>query len=133
MHSNQVSYRILNPTSTHYRPATCEEVDCDHFLNGWQVRVEGLPEELLHTARNSGRSFTEMRVSEGVTYLVFAPGQACFKAKTHLTNIGRNPLFVVDTPADNGRIRRRKHSSADSWGDDLHTHTDDLLGDLGIS
>lgn len=128
MQQNQIAHRILNPPETHFRPASCAEVNCDHYLNGWRVRIEGLPPELVHAARTSGRQYTELPVAEGETWLVFEAGQACFKAATHRTNVGRAPLYVVDTPADNGRARRRIHTSNDSWADDLHSHTDALLG-----
>jgi hypothetical protein len=128
MTANQVAYRILNPAETHFRPATCAEVNCDHYLNGWRVRIDSLPPELVHAARTSGRLYEELRVAEGETYLVFEAGQACFKASQHRTNVGRTPLYVVDTPTDNGRARRRIHTSNDSWADDLHSHTDALLG-----
>ena len=128
MNQNQVAYRILNPVQTHFRPATCAEVNCEHYLNGWRVRIDSLPPELVHVARTSGRQYEELRFAEGETYLVFEAGQACFKASQHRTNAGRTPLYVVDTPTDNGRARRRIHTSNDSWADDLHSHTDAVLG-----
>lgn len=128
MQPNLIAHRILNPPETHFRPASCAEVDCEHYLNGWRVRVEGLPPELVHTARTSGRRFEELQVAEGETYLMFEAGQPCFKAATHRTNVGRTPLYVVDTPQDNGRIHRRRHSSSESWTDDFHSHTDAILG-----
>lgn len=130
MNQNQVAYRILNPTESHFRPASCAEVNCEHYLNGWGVRINALPPEDVHAARTSGRRYKEVRVAEGETWLVFEPGQPCFKEKTHRANIGRTPLYVVDTPSDNGRARRRIHTSNDSWADDLHSHMDDVLGEI---
>lgn len=127
MNQNQVAHRILNPTNTHFRQATCAEVGCDHYLHGWRVRIETLPPELLHAARTSGRRFEELSIADGETYLVFTAGQPCFKSATHRTNIGRAPLYVVDTPQDNGRIHRRRHTSSDSWTDDFHSHTDAIF------
>lgn len=130
MNQNQLAYRILNPTDTHFRRATCAEVGCAHYLKGWRVRIDTLPPELVHAARTSGRRHEELTVAEGETYLVFEAGQPCFKAATHRTNVGRTPLYVVDTPQANGRVFRRRHTSSDSWGDDLHTHTDAIFGEL---
>lgn len=124
MHSNQLAYKIH--ANVDYVPATCEEIDCEHYRNGWQVRVEGLPPELLHTARTSGRRYTELQVSDGVTYLAFEAGQPCFQAAAHRKTRGHSPLFVVG--GREGLIR--KHGNADSWADDLRTHQDNILGKL---
>lgn len=128
MNPNQVAYRILNPADSHFRLATCAEVSCDHYLRGWRVHVDVLPPELVHAARTSGRRYEELCLAPGETYLVFEAGQPCFRAATHRTNVGRAPLFVVDTPQSNGRIQRRRHTSNDSWADDFHSHTDAVLG-----
>lgn len=88
------SYRIIAPSATHFRPATCEEVDCIPYREGWRLRVEGLPPEMLHTARTCGRKFTELRVAEGETYLVYEAGQPCFKASQHMVPNGRPERFI---------------------------------------
>lgn len=135
MFPNQVSYRILNPISTHFRPATCEDVDCEHYLSGWQSLIDestDLGQRQAHYIRKeSARRYTESRNGAGLTVFTFEAGQSCFGASKHRTNVGLNPLFAVDRLNDSGRVSRRVHSSAGSWGDDLHTHTDDLLGEIG--
>ena len=45
------TYQIYSPISTHYRPATCAEVQCAAYEHGWRTRVEGLDPQLLHTAQ----------------------------------------------------------------------------------
>lgn len=134
MHPNQVSHRILNPRDTHFRPATCAEVDCDHYLHGWRSLIDestDLGQRQAHYIRTkSGRGFTERRDEAGITEFTFEAGQACFRASEHRTNVGRKPLFVVDSLNDSGRVSRRLHSSADPWADDLHGHLDDLIGDI---
>lgn len=124
MRPNQMDYRIK--ADVQWRPATCEEIGCAPYLDGWQVRVEGLTPELVHTARTSGRKFTEVQVAEGETYLVFEAGQACFKASQHQQPVAESARFAV---LDIDGLRRR-HSSADSWADDLRTHQDQILGRL---
>ena len=133
MQPNQTAYRILNPTETHYRPATCEEVGCQHYLEGWQSLIDEATElgqrQAAFIRGDRTRRHTEARNEAGITVFTFEAGQSCFRAGEHRTNVGRAPLYVVDTPRD-GRVQRRLHSSPDSWGDDLRTHQEDILGGL---
>lgn len=123
------SYVLAQPLDTHWRPASCEEVHCPDYLNGWRVRVEGLPGELLHAARTSGRRFTEMRIAEGETWLHFAAGQPCFQAVRHRAPLGRPPLYLVRDGDHRGNprgTRARLHQRADLWVEDFAEHQDRL-------
>lgn len=123
------SYVIAQPLATHWRPATCEEVGCDHFLHGWKVRVEGLPPQLLHDAKTSGRAFTEVSITEGETWLHFAAGQRCFAHFRHRLPVGRPPLYVVRDGDRRGNPRGTKarlHQRADFWVEDFAEHQDNL-------
>lgn len=119
------TYSIAAPASTHFRPATCAEVDCPHYLGGWRVRVEGLPPEMVHTAKTSGRRFLEQRVAEGETWLLFEAGQACFKASEHRTRIGKPELFLVRDGDHRGNPRGTKarlHQRPADWVEDFAEH-----------
>ena len=122
-------FRILNPLETHFRPATCEEVDCQAYFGGWQTTLDestDLGQKQAHyIRRESGRSFSEHRNSLGLTEFTFAAGQPCFRVAEHRTNIGRAPMFVVDDGE-----QRYRHSSADSWVDDLRTHTEAIFDEI---
>jgi len=126
---SQVHYKILNPASTHFRPATCEEVDCAGYLNGWKSVIDESTDlgrtQAEYIRRRSGRMFTEDRTVAGLTEFTFPAGQSCFRSGEHKTNIGRAPLFVVDAGD-----RRYRHSSADSWADDLRTHTSQIIDEI---
>lgn len=127
------TYSIKAPLSTHFRPATCEEIDCPEYLNGWRIRVEGLTPELLHTATHSGRKYTELEVSEREHYLVYEPGQSCFQVSRHRTRLERAELYVVRDGDHRGNPRGTKsriHTRAEDWVEDLHEHTDKILDAL---
>lgn len=127
------TYAVLQPLSTHWRPASCAEVDCPHYLNGWRTRVETLTPELLHTARNSGRRYREMRVAEGESYLVFDAGQACFAAASHRKQIGREPLYIVrdgDWRGNPRRTRARQHLNPQNWVEDFSEHQAKLADEI---
>ena len=128
------TYSIAAPLSTHYRPATCSEVDCPRYLNGWRVRVEGLPPELLHAAKTSGRRYRELHVVEGETWLVFEAGQACFLAGEHRKRLDRPELYVVRDGDWRGNPRgtqARRHARPEHWVEDFAEHQDRLASAHG--
>lgn len=131
---NYKTYAVVAPISTHFRPATCEEMGCPAYLNGWRVRVEGLAPDLVHAARNSGRKYVEQSIGEGETWLVFAPGQPCFRASDHRTRVmDRPPLYVVRDGDHRGNPRGTKarlHHSPDNWLDDFATHQQSLADEI---
>lgn len=119
------TYSIAAPASTHFRKATCQEVDCPRYLNGWRVHVEQIGPELTHAAKTSGRRYREMRVAEGQTYLVFEAGQPCFQAGEHRKRLDRPELFIVRDGDWRGNPRgteARRHARPEDWVDDFATH-----------
>jgi hypothetical protein len=123
------TFAIAAPLSTHHRPANCEEIDCPDYLHGWRIRVEGLPPEMVHAAKTSGRRFTELQVADGETWLVFEAGQRCFKATQHRTRIDKPELFIVRDGDHRGNPRGTKgrlHQRAVDWQDDFATHQQGL-------
>jgi hypothetical protein len=127
------TYSVVSPLGTHFRPATCAEVDCPHYVNGWRVRVEALTPDLLHAARNSGRKYVEQSVAEGETWLVFEAGQDCFKAREHRTRLDRPPLYVVRDGDHRGNprgTRARLHQNPGNWVEDFATHQQAIADEL---
>lgn len=123
------TFQILAPADTHFRKATCIEVDCPRYLEGWHLRVEGLPPELLHDAKNSGRKWTQLDVAPGETWLVFEAGQPCFRAAEHRLRLDKPELFVVRGGDHRGNPRDevRQHVRADDWVDDFATNQQKLV------
>lgn len=102
------TFAVRSPLSTHYRRATCEEIDCPDYLHGWYLKIEGTPEDLLYTARNSGRKYTIGEVlielkddednvvsTEIFKAFIFEAGQACFRASTHVKSLERPEFFFA--------------------------------------
>lgn len=126
------TYGIFAPTSTHFRPATCAEINCEAYTKGWQLQKETLSPELLYVAEHAGRSYREMQVREGETWLVFAPGQRCFAAAAHKIRLERPELFVVsggDWRGNPLNVPVARHSGPDAWVDDFATHQDKLANE----
>jgi hypothetical protein len=123
------THLILAPPQTHFRPATCEEVGCPHFLEGWRVKIDALPPEMVHAAKNSGRRWREIPVAPGETWLEFEPGQKCFKWFSHRVRLDRPELYLKREGDHRGNPRRLddvKFSGPDAWADSLGTQLDQI-------
>ena len=94
---NLQRFRISLPVSTHRIPATCEEVDCIHYLGGWMTIVAvGSPQEDLIRKRSGRRWRVQMKDgSTTILEFIFEPGQQCFREHTRLS--GRPPFYIHET------------------------------------
>ncbi len=104
---------VYTPMKGYWRDATCEEVDCTHYLHGWSLPLDfsptQKPKDLLnaqgahHFIENSGRKYTN-RWDYSVCIYQFEPGQTCFRqdkqATHHKLPIQRDPVFLHITGPD---------------------------------
>jgi hypothetical protein len=124
------TYRIVRPAQTHWRPASCAEVDCLAYRHGWRSVIDERTElgqsQAHYIRRESGRGFTEVRDSTGCTVFTFEAGQRCFNATNHQVEVGHDPLYVVRGGDWRGNPRGtvRRHSGPDPWLDDFATNQD---------
>ena len=130
------TYEIRSPRSTHWRPATCEQVDCAAYLHGWSTTVDTGTElgqgQAYYIRKQSGRSFQEEPAvfdftdSPGLVAFVFPPGQRCFRSDTHRIRLTRPEIFVVrggdwrGNPAGTSR----QHQRPEHWVEDFAQHQD---------
>lgn len=125
------TFSARSPLSTHYRKATCAEVDCVGYREGFTLSVAALiAEGIEYAARHSGKKFKEVEGADyGVApgkYLVFEAGQVCFDADSHRVSLERPEFFVVgqgDYRTFNARTARQ-HASAENWIDDMANSLD---------
>lgn len=116
------TYEVRAPRATHWRPATCAEVDCPNYLHGWRTILPA-GSDLVDLVRHSGRSYVETRAADGLVTFTFEAGQQCFAASTHQVPLDRPGLHLVrggDWRADLGTIRQ--HVRPEDWVDDFATH-----------
>lgn len=142
------TYEVDAPLSTHWRDATCEEVECQAMREGWITTVvesDAVPvppathhyRQLMGIAdaddrrayyirHMSGRKFTEHRDASGVTVFDFEPGQTCFE--THRVRVDRPELFIVRDGDFRGNPtgRTRTHTRPDDWVEDFAEHQDKI-------
>lgn len=122
------TFQISAPVETHWRPATCAEVNCPQYLNGWRVRLDGLPEADRWAIHESGRKYERREIAAGETWLVFEAGQACFAASEHKLPLGKPELFVVRGGDWRGNPTGEayRHKRAEDWVDQFANNQDKI-------
>lgn len=123
------TFTIKAPLSTHWRPATCAEVDCRHHAIGWDSIVDEATHlgqfQAHHIRHGAGRRYTEERDPAGLTIFHFEPGQTCFNSDAHRTLIGRPELFIVSDGDWRGNPRgtpARIHQTPDDFVEEFAEH-----------
>lgn len=120
------TYRTSSPIETHYRLATCEEVQCSAYMEGWTYKKVDLGERLLHIVTHAGKRYREQALGDDI-YLVFEPGQACFQASTHRVSLER-PSFYYTGRGDYRTFstRNAQRLNGEDWADSFANHMDAL-------
>lgn len=121
------TYEVAAPLKTHYRPATCAEVECGSHTRGWQSFIDESTalgqKQAYYIRKQSGRRFTEERLETGITSFTFVPGQTCFGA--HQVALDKPRIFLVrdgDYRGNPRGTRPRVHANGLDWVDDFATH-----------
>lgn len=119
------TFRVRQPLDTHFRVATCAEVDCEQYVKGFKIPTDPATQRGQRQAyliRESGRPFRCVRLPAGIVEYHFAPGTRCFRP--HYRSLFREPLTLVQrgdwrTPA---RARDTRAMPAGEWLDRFGTH-----------
>lgn len=119
------THLIKQPLRTHWRRATCAEVDCPRYLNGWKSVLDVSAEDGAYCAlwirAMSGLRFTEEITGPGEVTFRFPPGQMCARADSHRLPLGRPPIMLMrggDHRTDSD-ARSVVFQRAEDWRDDL--------------
>lgn len=125
------TYTLSAPPATHWRKATCSEVQCPAYLNGFRTTVDETSPlgqfQADYIRKTSGRAFVEHRDEAGMTVFTFEAGQRCFASDNHQVPLEREPNYLVrggDWRASTGLIRR--HANGDDWVDDFGEHQEHI-------
>lgn len=119
------TYALSSPLTSHTRVATCEEVDCLNYANGWKTVLDvstGHGQEASrYIAHHSGRRYRAVQQGDTITFY-FPPGQQCFTE--HRLPLHREPLYVVRGGDWRGNPtgERMKHVRAADWVEDFALH-----------
>lgn len=135
------TYSVWSPIETHYRQATCAEVECAAWRGGWRtvvdeqtplgarqaayIRQTGVTDHLVASAAvalQGARRYTE-HMEGPLTVFVFPAGTRCFTP--HHVPSGRPELYVVRDGDWRGNPRRtppRRHTRPEHWVEDFAEH-----------
>jgi hypothetical protein len=124
----RLDYRIRRPIERRTRPATCEEVQCEAWVNGWVSAIdETTPlgrQQAEYIRQRSGRTFVVHVGEDGLTRFTFAPGQTCFQSGDHrveITRVEHDPRWLRRS-----NLQGTRELGVESWLDDFATEADRL-------
>jgi hypothetical protein len=126
------SYTMKAPVRTHWRPATCEEYECDDFLCGFVTTVDltsDLGQRQYHyLSHDRERSYHIQRLSMELVKFIYGPGNRCFRSDEHRVPVGRPPRLLVVGGDWRGNPRREilVHTRVEDWVDDSRNHQDKI-------
>jgi hypothetical protein len=132
--SDYKTYQILQPRSTHTRPATCQEVDCPNYAYGWRTIVDVSTDlgarQANYIRLKSGRAFTHVQADTLVTF-IFASGQKCFAE--HRVSLECDPIYRIKGGDWRGNPRKVPTIPlpGNSWVADFGEHQEKLKERLG--
>lgn len=118
----------------HWRKASCREVDCRHWREGWAAvfdETTDLGRGQANYVRNlSGRRFHESRTDDGRTAFTFHAGQTCFNSGSHVVRDEDVPPLYIARAGDWRTVpgaRTTVHSGPDPWLDHLHSNLERVV------
>jgi hypothetical protein len=126
------TFALSTPVASHFRPATCAEVECAHWRDGWRMVLDPSTDlgrrQLQFIHWRAGRAYTDVSSpGDALVTLIFKPGQRCF-AEHHVPIAEKTPLLVVRDGDWRGNPTgaRRRHTRVADWLDEFATHQDRL-------
>ena len=92
-----LTHFVLNRPRDHWREASCREIGCINFANGWKTILPVDDTANIEMIRRSNMGFREER-EDGLIVFVFSPGQECFTGQGggHRVAVGRDPILMRD-------------------------------------
>ena len=92
-----IHWRITRPVSSHFREASCAEVDCSQYRLGWMTVLAANDIDNIKAIRGSDLNFREESDGQIVSF-TFEAGQECFKGRGHghRVSMDRDPWFWKD-------------------------------------
>lgn len=130
------TYQIVAPKQTHFRPATCDEVNCVAYQNGWKTTIDTTGDlgqkQFYYITKQSGKHFKATKLPNGLVEFEFTAGQPCFTASKHQVKLDRPEIFLVRDGDHRGNPRGttpRKHTRASDWVEDFAEHQSKVADD----
>jgi len=108
-------FHVTWTRDAHFRVATCKEVQCPHYINGWITRVIiGSPQD-QYIRKDKSRKSVGVQVSASEIEYYYEEGQKCFRP--HRVKVERAPFFTVNQPGKETPRLVRANMDFDEWTD----------------
>lgn len=117
-------FQVVAPVATHRVEATCREVDCTHYIDGWQTVVPKGSEQELYLDRLKDRKYVKRIDGESAVFM-FYPEQRCFRR--HTKPLFRPPILMHRREWDG----QRRVLSFNQWHDEFATTLEDFRRERG--
>ncbi len=132
------TYAIRSPIRT--RPATCEEMDCPAWRDGWTITVPLIDMEFFKAVcagRVDGIKREPIEVTglfemnKDVREFMFNPGNSCFDVrnplaeKPHVKVLPAPEFYFVGHGSTGNQFRiknARQHANGEDWQEDMQEH-----------
>ena len=116
-HSNH--FEANWPSRTHWRKATCREVNCSHYVNGWVTRVApGSPQDLY--IRGDTERQHKLERGEEFNFYTFEPGQRCYRSGQHRIKLDRGPWLTKNQPGKEWGRLELNAMDHNQWTDEFN-------------
>lgn len=128
---NYITYRVLAPLRTHWRHATCAEVDCPAYLNGWVTTIDPMTElgqkQSYFIEHDGSRRWRKSVTETGLVKYGFEAGQRCFGADQHKVQV-KQDIFLAQGGDWRGNPLgiKRVHTRAEHWVEDFAENQDKI-------
>lgn len=124
------TYKAVSPLKSHWRRATCEEIDCPAMKAGFVTTIDfstelGQRQLYYLTKEDKDRHPIIQRTGKYQVKLVYRPGTPCMERASHRVPLEREPYFLVcggDWRGNPRRVQTVKHSNGMDWADDFGNH-----------
>lgn len=119
------SYSVLAPPRTHWRPATCEEYECDGWVYGFVTTVNlATPlgqKQYDFLSHDKSRSYSMQRISMELIKFIYGPGNICMNWDQHRIPVGRPPRLLVASGDWRGNPTGKvvRHTKIEHWVEDF--------------
>lgn len=129
--ANMQTYQMVAPRPTHFREATCMEIDCPNLEYGWKTVIDETTDlgqmQGHYIRKESGKKFVESRDALGMTVFTFEAGQKCFQP--HQVRLDKPEIFLVRGGDWRGNPRGeiRRHVRPEDWVEDFAEHQGKII------
>jgi hypothetical protein len=115
-------YQATYPLESHWRQATCKEVDCHNYVMGWVTRVViGSDMDSYIKEVSKTRKYNMVREG-GFNAYYFEAGQQCFsgEARQHRIKLERGAWLTKNAPSRSPLFLEQNAMDVDQWIDEFN-------------